>query len=62
MKKYIIGLIVVLSNAGYAQKGYTQLYYNKKVGYDTAFMLRNFEQSHDRNGVWINTIELEVTQ
>ncbi|MGS4347090.1 hypothetical protein ACKUSY_16175 [Myroides odoratus] len=39
-----------------------KLYYNKKVEYDTAFMLRNFEQNHDRNGVWINTIELEVTQ
>lgn len=36
------------------------LYYNKKIGYNTSFMLRNFEQNQDRDLIWINSIDLII--
>lgn len=36
------------------------LYYNKKVEYNTSFMLRNFEQNQDRDLIWINSIDLII--
>ncbi|WP_060873136.1 hypothetical protein [Myroides odoratus] len=38
-----------------------QLYFNKKVGYDTSFMLQNFEKNKDRQQLWINKITLDLT-
>ncbi|EHQ43727.1 Poly(3-hydroxybutyrate) depolymerase [Myroides odoratus] len=38
-----------------------QLYFNKKVGYDTPFMLQQFEKNNDRQQLWMNRITLDLT-
>ncbi len=37
-----------------------KLYFNDKVDYDKAYMLKNFEENRDRAQVWINTIKIKL--
>lgn len=37
-----------------------KLYYDKKVDYNTAFMLDRFDKTRDRNTIWINKIDITV--
>jgi hypothetical protein len=35
-------------------------YFNKKVSYNSKFMLKNFEENNDRKQVWVTTIEIPL--
>ena len=37
-----------------------KLYYDKKVDYNTAFMLDSFDKTKDRSTIWINTIDITL--
>lgn len=36
------------------------LYFNKKVNYNTEFMLKNFEQNKDREQIWVDYIPIKI--
>lgn len=37
-----------------------KLYFKNKVKYHREFMLKNFENNHDREQVWVNWVEIEI--
>ncbi|WP_267402113.1 MULTISPECIES: alpha/beta hydrolase-fold protein [unclassified Chryseobacterium] len=37
-----------------------KLYFKNKIKYNREFMLKNFENNHDREQVWMNWVEIEI--
>ena len=36
-----------------------KLRFDKRIGYDVSFMLKNFDTTQDRSQVWINQIDIQ---